>query len=144
MAKYEILKDLGWPFLAARHFKIDFDEFDVKYINNVIKNDKIYLMLVMADKRWEYTVMQDVVADNKNDGLNVVSHDNGNLMMFIEKCNIIYFFSKFLDDPQCPKRVKYFLYNYVGMKLEEIKESGAYNYFLQRSFFTERWMEICR
>ena len=143
MKSLSVKRNLGWPFWVAGQFGIVFDEHDVKYINNVIKNDKIYRMLVMADQRWEYTVIQDN-SDNKDDGLKVVSSPDGNFMTFIENCNAIHFLGKFLNDSKCPKNVKYFLWCYIGDILGSFKENGTYKDYVQQSFFTERWMEICR
>ena len=82
-------------------------------------------------------------------GLNqFLKHDPNKILgrykLFIEYCNTIQFLGKFLDDSQCPARVKNFLYTFIGEQLGHFKRQGLYQDYVQHSFLTQRWMEICR
>ena len=114
---------LGYPFVYHRIQGTPLYESDMKYIDNVIKADKIYRMIAHA-----YNTRGDV----------------DYYKLFIENCNTIQFLGKFLDDPQCPARVKNFLYTFIGEQLGHFKRQGYYQNYVQHSFLTQRWMEICR
>lgn len=135
---------LGWPFELAAGYGVTFYESDLKYINNVIKSDKIYRMIIHAQNL-------EICGTNNPDnygkeihGIKMVSSSDFFHRLFIEKTNLIQFLNKFLDDPKCPIRVKGFLCRYIGRDLGCAKVNGTYKIFLQRSFLAERWLEICR
>jgi len=138
---------LGFPFNYTSIIGAPLYESDMRYINNVIKTDKIYRMIVNAHNSWNgvCTTNDPEFMGKTIDGIKYISHQESRYKTFIETCNLIQFLSKFLDDPECPKRVKYFIYVFVGNKMGHMKRSkGVYEAFVQRSFFTQRWMEICR
>ena len=114
---------LGYPFVYHRIQGTPLYKSDMEYIDNVIKKDKIYRMIAHA-----YNTREKV----------------DYYKLFIEDCNTIQFLGKFLDDSQCPARVKNFLYTFIGEQLGHFKRQGLYQDYVQHSFLTQRWMEICR
>jgi len=141
-------KSLPYPFYYAKGwYGVELFEADIKYITDVIMNDKIWRLITQADNKWDYISMQSSLkgmeTEKFGNGVSV-SIEHGGWMLFIKTCNEILFFEKFLDDPNCPKRLKYFLWQYIGNTLGYIKFNDVYNNYLQHSFLTERWQEICR
>lgn len=138
---------LGFPFYYTRIIGAPLYESDMKYIDNVIKADKIYRMIVQAHNSWDnvFTTNDPEFMGKTIDRIKYIPHPESRYKTFIEACNLIQFLGKFLDDPECPKHVKYFIYVFVGNKMGHMRRTkGLYQAFVQRSFFTERWMEICR
>jgi len=128
---------LGWPFYKAKNFySIIMTESDLRYLDNVIKLDKTYRVIREGDKELR----------NKYEKLSKdsVQQQQWTYDRFVMDCNIVCFFEKFMNDEKCPKRVKLFLWRYLGGKLTDMKDNGTYKYYVQRSFLTQSWMEICR
>ena len=135
---------LGWPFELATGYGVTFYESDLKYINNVIKSDKIYRMIVHAHNMEISGTNNPDEYGKEIDGTKMVASSEYFHRLFIEKTNLIQFLNKFLNDPKYPIRVKGFLYRFIGQELGCAKINGTYQDYLQRSFFAQRWMEICR
>ena len=135
---------LGHPFNYSVMYDAPLYESDMEYVDKVIKTDKIYRMIVQAYKSWD-----DVFSTNDTDligkeinGMKFISHRDDYYKQFIEDCNMIYFLSKFLDDRNCPKRVRYFLYVYIGIQYDLMATSK--DICMERPFLTEKWFETCR
>lgn len=135
-------KSLPWPFNYAEHWygvKLQGDDLD--YINNVIISDKKYRLIRQA-----HEINTSFISTNNPDEYNdpnVISHEEGLWRNFVEMGNCIHFFEQFLDDKNCPPRVKYFLYKWIGNNLGYIKFYDVYDNYIQRSFLRKRWMETC-
>ena len=137
---------LGYPFEYHRIQGTPLYESDMKYIDNVIKADKIYRMIIQAYNSWDGIIAttDPEFVGKTIDGIKHISHQESYYQRFIENCNLIQFLSKFLDDSQCPARVKKFLYTFIGEQLGHFKRQGYYQDYVQHSFLTQRWLEICR
>lgn len=58
---------------------------------------------------------------------------------------MVVFWERFLDDPDCPATVRKVLSWEIGLRLGKMKEKpGYFEDFEQRRFLIERWQEICR
>lgn len=138
-------KFLPWPFNYAKNwYGVELSKTDIEYIDNVITADKMYRLILQA-----YNIDRHTITVNNPDLCdkpNVVTIEQGLYQSFIILCNALHFFRKFLDDQRCPNGVKYFLYKWIGQNIGYMKQADMYVYdiYLQRSFFTERWFEICR
>ena len=117
---------LGWPFWSGHCWGIDFYESDLKYINK-IKSHRLYRVVSGApyNVRWN-------LAKLSNDQV---------LQWTFSK---IIFFEQFLQDPNCPPRVKNFLYFTVGDWRTDISLCGKTELFSLRRPLIEKWMEKCR
>lgn len=137
---------LGYPFEYHRIQGTPLYESDIKYIDNVIKADKIYRMIIQAYNSWDgiFATNDPEFVGKTIDGIKHISHQESHYQQFIETCNLIQFLGKFLDDSQCPARVKNFLYTFIGEQLGHYKRLGLYQDYVQHSFLTQRWLEICR
>lgn len=141
-------KELPFPFNYAKIYGVDFSDEDIAYIENVICSDKLYRMIKHAYDRWNYTISTTHPEELKLDGFDIVSSKQGNWMQFVENCNLINFLEKFINAPDCPNGVKFFMVKYVGQYLGELKELNGYknyyNNYLARSFLTESWIRtVC-
>ena len=135
-------KSLPWPFNYAEHWygvKLQGDDLD--YINNVITSDKKYRLIRQAHE----INTSFVITNNPNeyDDTNVILDEEGLWRNFVEMGNCIHFFEQFLDDKNCPPRVKYFLYEWIGNNLGYIKFCDVYDDYIQCTFLRERWMATC-
>ena len=120
----EFCKQVGFPFHAARYWKISFTESDVKYIENVIKLHKAYRIIYK----------QGAEREIKNN------------LQKIQRYNTeTEFLTPFMNDPRCPTNVSNFLYLYLGRRLQYIKSCGCeQQQMLRDQFFAQRWQETCR
>ena len=135
-------KFLPWPFNYAKNwYGVELSKTDIEYIDNVITADKMYRMILHGHNiNNSYTISTNPDANNPKE----ISTTMGVWKDLIEENHNIHFFNKFLDDEKTPNGVKSFLYKWLGQQLGYIKVDGLYDVYLQRSFFTERWFEICR
>lgn len=135
-------ESLPWPFNYARLWDgVELYEKDLNYINNVITSDKMYRLIRQA-----HEINTNFIRTNKPDEYDdprVISTQDGLWRDFVELRNAIHFFSKFLDDQNCPLRVKYFLWQWIGNYMGYMKFYGVYDNYVALSFLTERWMEKC-
>lgn len=126
---YRNLKDeklLGWPFYGGALWKIDFYESDLQYINQ-IKNHRLYRVVSGAP----YDIR-----------MNLIKFSNTQILQWT--FSRIIFFEQFLEDPDCPPRVKSFLYFTIGNWRTDIDFCGATELFKRRRPLIEKWMEKCR
>ena len=136
-------KDLQWPFNYAKHwYGVELYSDDLNYVNNVITSDKMYRLIRQAHEiNTSYIMTTD---PDEYDDPRVISSEDGLWRLFVEVRNANHFFSKFLDDKNCPLRVKYFLWQWIGNHMGYMKFYGIYDNYVALSFLTERWMEKCR
>ena len=136
-------KNLQWPFNYAKcWYGVELYDDDLNYVNNVITSDPIYRLIRQA-----HEINTSYMATTNPDGYDdptVISTQEGLWRSFVEIRNAIHFFSKFLDDQNCPLRVKYFLWQWIGNHMGYMKFHGMYDNYVAMSFLTERWMEKCR
>ena len=134
---------LPWPFNYAKNwYGVELYESDLIYINNVVTSDKMYRLILQAHNI--NTSFVCVTNPEKYDDQHIISFTEGRWRDVVEIGNDICFFTKFLDDPNCPLRLKFFFFQWIGQYLGYIRYNKLYNDYLQRSFLAQRWMEICR
>ena len=132
-------KYLPWPFYYAKGwYGVELLESDVDYIIS----DPKYRLIAQAHEI--NTRFYRTNCPEKHDKPNFISSEEGVWRDFVEICNAINFFEKFLDDDKCPLRVKAFLWLWLGDQMGYLKVNGCYNDYLQRKFLAQRWQEICR
>lgn len=136
-------KNLQWPFnYAKRWYGVELYGDDLNYVNDVITSDPIYRLIRQA-----HEINTSYITTNNPDGYDdprVISIEDGLWRDFVEMRNANHFFAKFLDDQNCPLRVKYFLWQWIDDHMGYImKFTGMYDNYAGLSFLTERWMEKC-
>ena len=122
-----IMNKMGVPFWPyAVWFGINLDQIDLDYIVNVIKRDRCFPLII-------YTY--------KNEGK--YKSYMSELEKAYAKINIIVFFDKFYNDPQCPKGVKLILFTMLGLYRDYLNET--YSILLsERYAYVERWLETVK
>ena len=139
----ETRKSLPWPFNYAKHwYAIELQENDIDYINSVIISNKMYRLIRQAHEiNTSFIITTD--RDEYNDP-RVISIETLVSRSFVETSNADHFFEQFLDDENCPPRVKCFLYKWIGDQRGAIKLNGMYGDYVLRSFLTESWFRtVC-
>lgn len=138
----ELINRLGYPFHSARFWGVSFTESDIKYIEAVIKADKLYR--VIAQNLNAYQKTQGLA------GLKLSEKYTARESFYQFKMRgymaEIEFFERFFDDEKCPKNVRQFLYFHIGNLRYSIK--GGYGVsnddYTRLSFFTESWLRtVC-
>lgn len=115
---------LGVPFQSAKHWKVSFTDSDVKYIESVIKNHKLYRIIY------------------KQGAENTVLDTSTQIHRYKAEME---FMTLFMNDAKCPKNVNNFLYLYIGNLRAMLQENGYRMQQLARdNFFIDMWMETCR
>lgn len=117
---------LGWPFFCGALWKVDFYKSDLKYINQ-IKNHRLY------------RVVSGAPYDMRN---NLIKFSDTQLLQWT--FSRIIFFEQFLQDPDCPPRVKRFLCFLIGNWRTDVDFCGQTELFNLRRPLIEKWMEKCR
>ena len=137
-------KSLPWPFYYAKNwYGVELQESDLDYINRVITSDKMYRLIAQAHEI-NTSFIRTTNLDEYDGDPNVISTETGRWRDFVEVGNAVRFFEKFLDDENCPARVKYFLYKWIGDQYGAIKQNGMSKDYQARSFLTESWIRtVC-
>lgn len=134
---------LPWPFNYAKHwYDVELHGADIDYINNVIISKHEYRLIRQAHK----INTSFIISTNSDeyDDPKVISTETGVFRSFVETSNADHFFEQFLDDENCPPRVKYFLYKWIGNQRGAIKLNDMYDDYVRRSFLTELWFRtVC-
>ena len=127
LADKEIMNKIGVPFWPyAVWFGIDINQIDLDYIVNVIKKDKCFPLIIYTyknERRYKSSMSE--------------------LEKAYAKINIIVFFDKFYNNPQCPKGVKLILFTMLGLYRDYLNETYP-NLLSERYAYVERWLEIVR
>lgn len=120
----ETMLKMGCPFWQyALFFEISVDEKDLDYLLNVIKKDKLYLLICevfYAKKGSEYKRYRAYA-----------------------KINQVVFYEKFYNSPNCPQGMKNILFVYLGLLKDWLNENTP-GLLEQRYFFVERWFDTIR
>lgn len=122
-----VMEKMGLPFyLYAIWFGIPIDETDNDYIVNVIQKDKCFLLIVNA-----YMMERDS------------SNELSKLAKAYMQINVIVFFDKFYNAPDCPKGVKLILFAILGLYRDYVAEFFP-NLLAERYTYVERWLETIK
>lgn len=138
-------KSLPWPFNYAKlWYGVELQEDDIDYINNVIISKCIKEYRLIRQAHEINTSFIRTTNPENYDNPKIISIETGNLRDFVETGNADHFFEQFLDDKNCPPRVKFFLFKWIGNQRGAVKSNGMYDDYIQRSFLTELWFgTIC-
>jgi len=97
------------------------DKKDFEYMSREIYSHKIYRFLFERGSQWDNSKRLDWLSQQ------------------------VVFYEQFLNDPDCPPRVRKELAWYLGYVRGQLKEVKVFfENFQQRRFLIERWQEICR
>ena len=138
-------KSLPWPFNYAKlWYGVELQGDDIDYINNVIISKCIKEYRLIRQAHEINTSFIRTTDPEKYNDPKVISVEDGILRTFIEISDADHFFEQFLDDKNCPPRVRLFLYKWIGNQRGAVKSNSMYDDYIQRSFLTELWFRtVC-
>ena len=122
-----IMERMGVPFWPyAWWFGISISQTDLDYIENVIKKDKCF-SLIYSTYKLERKYKSSLSA----------------LQRAYAEINIIVFFDKFYNSPQCPKGVKSILFVMLGLYRDYVNQDYP-DLLSERYAYVERWFKTIK
>ena len=118
-----VMRKMGIPFWPYAHwFGIDVRQADLDYNVDVIQKDKGFPLILSCFDLERY------------------KRDLSKLEKAYAQINVIVFFDKFYNDPNCPKGCQLILFTILGQFRDYVKEKYP-NLLSERYTYVERWLE---